>query len=218
MTPYYQRGGIAIYHGDARDLLPRLPFDWICADPPYGIGHPVDYSARGRSKLAAASNYVPIANDDKPFDPSWIVSLRKPTLLWGANHYADKLPASAGWVVWDKKRPHDLDQSTAELAWTNFVRGVRVFRHLWHGMMRDSERGEGVLVHPMQKPEALHRWTFSLRWCPGGVVADPYMGSGSLLAAALSVGRSAIGIELSEHYCEVAATRLEQASRQSVLL
>lgn len=218
MTPYYHRGGIAIYHGDAREILPRLAFDWICADPPYGIDHPVDYNARGRGKLAAASNYAPIANDDEPFDPSWIVALDKPTLLWGANHYADKLPPSGGWIVWDKKRPHDLDQSTAELAWSNYVRGVRVFRHLWHGMMRDSERGEGALVHPMQKPLALHRWTFALRWCPKGIVADPYMGSGSLLAAALSIGRPAIGIETSEHYCQIAAERLDQASRQAVLL
>lgn len=207
MRPYYDHAGITIYHGDCREILPSIKFDWINSDPPYGIDHPTDYRSRGRSKLAACRDYPAVAGDDKSFDPEWMLNLEVPTLLWGANHYSSRLPDSGGWIVWDKERPADLDQATAELAWTNFVKGVRVFRHMWNGMLRASH---DVLVHPTQKPEALHKWVFSLRWTPAGTVADPYMGSGSLLRAAKDTGRKAIGIELSESYCEIAAKRLSQ--------
>jgi DNA modification methylase len=214
MKPYYQHAGITIYHGDCRELLPGLAYDWIATDPPYGINHPTDYSARGRDKPKKGTtrnilsrNYAPVFGDDKPFNPSWLLATGKPLLLWGANHYADKLPATSGWLVWDKERPHELDQASVELAWTNYVKGARIFRHLWNGMQRASQ---DPINHPTQKPEALHRWCFSLRWCPDGIVADPYMGSGSLLRAAKDTGRQAVGIEMEERYCEVAARRLSQ--------
>lgn len=207
MTPYYEHAGITIFHGDCREILPTLAFDWINTDPPYGIDHPTDYRARGRGKLAACRDYAPVHGDAEPFDPAWILALNKPTLLWGANHYADRLPPSSGWLAWDKKRPHELDQATAELAWTNFVKGVRVFEHMWNGMLRASP---DALVHPTQKPEALHKWVFALRWSPVGTPADPYMGSGSMLRVAKDLGRRAIGIEIEERYCEIAAKRLGQ--------
>lgn len=207
MKPYYEHAGITIYHGDCREILPTLEFDWIATDPPYGIDHPTNYRSRGRSKLAACRNYEPVRGDNEPFDPAWLLALNKPTILWGANHFCEQLPGTSGWIVWDKERPHELDQATAELAWTNFVKGVRVFRHLWHGMLRASN---DTLVHPTQKPEALHKWCFALRWCPDGIGADPYMGSGSFLKASKDAGRKAIGIELSERYCEIAAKRMSQ--------
>lgn len=207
VKPYYDHAGITIYHGDCREILPALEFDWVNSDPPYGIDHPTDYRSRGRGKLAACNDYAPVFADDEAFDPSWLVALGKPTLLWGANHYAERLPSASGWLVWDKKRPPELDQATAELAWTNFVKGVRVFEHMWNGMLRASSE---TLVHPTQKPTALHKWVFSLRWCPSGIPADPYMGSGSMLRAAKDLGRRAIGIEIEERYCEIAARRLSQ--------
>ena len=206
MTPYYDHAGITIYHGDCREMLPSLSFDVVVSDPPYGIAHPTDYKARGRGPLAGCRDYVPVFGDDKPFDPApWI---DRPSILWGGNYFADKLPPSSGWIVWDKLRPHDLDQATAELAWTNLVKGVRVFRHLWNGMMKASD---DELVHPTQKPEALMRWVLSLRWVdPAWVILDPFMGSGTTLVAAKQLGRKAIGIEIEEHYCEIAAKRLAQ--------
>jgi DNA modification methylase len=207
MKPYYEASGVTIYHGDSREILPSLAFDVIATDPPYGVSHPTNFRARGRSRLAGCRDYAPVHGDDKPFDPSWLLSLDKPTILWGANHYASRLPDAGGWLVWDKERPHDLDQATAELAWTNFVKGVRVFRHLWHGMLRASN---DALIHPTQKPEALHKWCFALRWFPAGIVADPYMGSGSLLRAAKDAGKTAIGVEVEERYCELVAKRLGQ--------
>jgi DNA modification methylase len=206
MKPYYDHAGITIYHGDCREILPDLdPVDLILTDPPYGIAHPTDYKKRGRDRLAPCNDYVAVHDDDKPFDPSmWI---DKPCCLWGANYFADKLPPTSGWLVWDKMRPDTLDQATCELAWTNFVKGVRRFQWLWNGMIRaDFDK----LVHPTQKPVALFKWILGLKWTPAGIILDPFMGSGTTLRAAKDLGRKAIGIEIEEKYCEIAARRLAQ--------
>lgn len=212
MKPYYQDALVTIYHGDSREIVPRLSadsFDLVVSDPPYGIDHPTDYAARRRGGLSECRvDYPPIYDDDKPFDPAWILALNKPTVLFGANYFCDKLPISSGWFFWDKFRPDGLDQSTGELAWTNFVKGIRVFRHLWNGMMVASERGEHH--HPSQKPVALFTFILTHRWTPPGTVLDPYMGAGPVLRAAKDLGRKAIGIEIEERYCEIAARRMQQ--------
>lgn len=153
-------------------------------------------------------DYPQIHGDDEPFDPSPILAFDVPTVLWGANHFADKLPPSSGWFVWDKFRPDGLDQATAELAWTNFVKGVRVFRHLWNGMMVASEKGEHY--HPSQKPVALFDFVLTHRFTPQGTVLDPYMGAGPCAVSCKRLARAYIGIEISEAYCEIAVKRLQQ--------
>lgn len=198
--------------GDALQVLPTLAAGsvaCIVADVPYGINHPCDFKARGRDVLAACNDYPDVHGDDEPFDPSPLLALDVPTVLWGANHYADRLPSSGGWLVWDKERPDTLDQSTCELAWTNCVKGVRRFRHLWNGMMRASEHGENY--HPTQKPVALYRWIMSMPWIPRGTVFDPYMGSGPCGVAAIESGRSFLGVEIVPEYCEIARRRCREA-------
>jgi DNA modification methylase len=81
-----------------------------------------------------------------------------------------------------------------------------MFRHRWQGMVRDSERAESY--HPTQKPVALMLWV--LGKCPPGIILDPFMGSGTTLVAAKSLNRRAIGIEIEERYCEIAARRCSQ--------
>jgi site-specific DNA-methyltransferase (adenine-specific) len=206
IIPYYEEPGITIYCADCRDVIPQLePVGLILTDPQYGIDHPTDYKTRGRENLAACSDYQKVHDDDKPFDPSHLPKI--PMILWGANYYTDKLPVSSGWLVWDKGRPPDLDQATVELAWTNFVKGARIFHYLWHGMIR---AGDEKMVHPTQKPVALMKWCLNLKWTPPGTVLDPYMGSGPVIRAAKDLGRKAIGIEIEEKYCEIAVERLRQ--------
>jgi len=209
MKPYYEHSGITIYHGDCRDIVPILGFSGlVLTDPPYGIAHPTNYKARGRGKLAACRDYVPFHDDNKPFDPSWLLTIGDARIIWGGNWFADKLPNSGGWLVWDKERPDDLDQATCELAWTDCVRGVRRLRLLWNGMMRATKE---TLSHPTQKPERLMGWCMCLKWTREFTsVLDPYMGSGATLVAAKNLGRTAVGIELEERYCEIAAKRLSQ--------
>lgn len=208
MKPYYDDGrGIVIYNGECWDIVPSLPaVDLVLTDPPYGIDHPCDFHSRGRGALAACRDYPKVNGDNRPFDPEpWLVW---PCILWGANHYASRLPDSGGWLVWDKERPDDLDQATCELAWSNVVKGVRRLRYLWNGMIR---KGDDELYHPTQKPVELMAWCLQLRWTKDfQTILDPYMGSGTTLRAAKDLGRKAIGIEIEERYCEIAARRLAQ--------
>lgn len=196
--------------------MPDGCVDAVITDPPYGIGHPCDFAARGRGSLAICNDYPNIVGDNKPFDPSPLLELDVPTILWGANYYADRLPPSGGWLVWDKERPDDLDQSTCELAWTNCIRGVRRLRYLWNGMIRAGEKE--ALQHPTQKPVALFIWIFGLRWmrnvrCP----FDPYMGVGSSGVAAMNLHLDYVGCEIDPGYFEIAKRRIEQAATQPPL-
>ena len=205
-----------LYVADCMEVLPTLgDIDALITDPPYGISHPCNFSERGRNNLAGCNDYADVANDDVPFDPKAFLSLGVPTLFWGGNWFADNLPPVGGWLVWDKERPDGLDQATCELAWTNFVKGVRVYKHLWHGMMRASEHGESY--HPTQKPVALYEWVFSLKWTPAGTVFDPFMGSGPCGVAALRCGRNYIGVELSRDYYEIAKRRIQAEAAQGRL-
>lgn len=200
--------GVTLYRGDCLEILPTLEgVDAVVTDPPYGINHPCNYQSRGRGKLAACNDYPDVHGDSRPFDPTPLLSLNVPTVLWGGNHYADKLPASGGWLVWDKERPDTLDQSTCELAWTNCVKGVRRFRHLWNGMMRASEHGENY--HATQKPVALMAWVLGLSWVPDGTVFDPFMGSGTTGVACAKLGRKFIGCEIEPSYFDIACKRIE---------
>lgn len=207
MKPYYEQEGITIYHGDCREIFPTLPpVGLVLTDPPYGINHPTDYKDRGRGGFADCRNYPPVHGDSEAFDPTlWI---EQPAILFGANYFADKLPPTSGWLVWDKQRPDELDQSTCELAWSNCVKGVRRIAYLWNGAIR---QGDQQLQHPTEKPIAVMKWCLSLRWTRGfQLILDPFMGSGTTLRAAKDLGRQAIGIEIEERYCEIAANRLRQ--------
>ena len=116
MKPYYEHAGITIYHGDCREILPELAFVGLTlTDPPYGINHPTDYHTRKRDKLAACRDYAPVYGDSAPFTPTHLFSARGGHIIWGGNWFADQLPATGGWLVWDKERPDELDQATCEL-------------------------------------------------------------------------------------------------------
>lgn len=220
--PYYQDGLITIYHGDSRELLPLVKGIFLLlTDPPYGIRLDTKYRGQGRGfrgaklkgGLAVSNDYAPIAGDDEPFDPTHLLGYPK-VILFGANYYADKLPPRGGWLVWDKidglKSSREIgfnDNADAELAWTNLSGPPRICRHRWNGVMKASEKDK-KRVHPTQKPIAVMDWCIQRAKHDAGLICDPYMGSGSTLIAARRRYLPAVGIELSEDYCRIAAERL----------
>ena len=208
---YWGNRYVSLYHCDCRSY-PELfkQANLFLTDPPYGISHPCSYKKRGRSNLAQCKDYPDVIGDDKPFDPAFLLQSGLPAILWGGNYYADKLPPTSGWLVWDKERPDTLDQATCELAWSNCIKGVRRFRHLWNGFIRASERGQAY--HPTQKPVALMEWCLSLKWVQSlSVVIDPFMGSGSTGVACVKQQKRFIGVELSLDYLKIAKQRIQQA-------
>lgn len=193
MTPYYEQDGITIYHGDCREILPTLePVDLVLTDPPYGIG------------LAAnpfRQRFEQQAWDDAPVDAALLqqcIAAGKDAIVWGGNYFG--LPAHQRFLIWDKGQPEAFSSAMCEQAWTTIPGPAKLFRR--HVVSYEKH-------HPTQKPVELMRWC--LGFAPNArTIIDPFMGSGTTLRAAKDLGRKAIGIEIEERYCEIAAKRMSQ--------
>lgn len=217
MTPYYEQGGIEIYHGDAREIAPLLQYDAVISDPPYKNNTDSTRFTGGLSpkiqrKRGHGRSDWRVSGYDEPFDPTlwakagWVV-------LWGYHHFADQL-APGTVLVWLKRAPHLLGTflSDCELAWRKGGEGV--YAHVREfsppERLKEARRG-GKCVHPNQKPLSLMEWSIKMSGTPRDrVILDPFMGSGTTLVAAKNLFRRAIGIETHERHCETAAKRLEQ--------
>jgi DNA methylase len=191
---------------------------FVVADPPYGIGavnkdgrsatdkrpYPLG-GAKGTGKPIAKGVYMPVIGDDST-DTAIEAALLSLELCpkaiqfwWGANNYANALPPSTCWIVWSKETNGNL--ADAELAWSNHEGAVRLFTHMWNGMLRDSEHG--ARAHPTQKPVALFLWLYVRYGKAGDVIFDPFLGSGPSLKAAHRMGdRTVVGFELAPAYCD----------------
>lgn len=209
---------VTLYHGDCLEVLKTLDagsVDAVVTDPPYGMGK---YNKFGsRDKAAAATPYRPIIGDDEDFDPAPFLGF--PTVvLFGANWYAPRLPASGGWIVWDKKDGGNSDDfSDGEMAWVKGSNVMRIIHHKWRGMIRASEVGQPRL-HSTQKPVWVMKWIIENYTQPGDTILDPFMGSGTTGVAAVKTGRNFIGIEIDRGYFDIAQRRIEEAQMQLPLL
>lgn len=216
MTPYFERDGVVIYHGDARDVLPLLNLSAVAlvlADPPYGVGlrnnvgtespkrkrH--DWTVQGDNDqsvgMTVLSEFakrktprIVFASPKKPWPGAW-----RQHLVW------DKGPAVGGGG--DPKTCWKTSWEMIQVADTPRLNGPRdgAVLKFWV-TQRDYH------FHPAQKPVALLQYLVEKASQPGQVVLDPFMGSGSTLIAARNAGRHAIGIETDERYCALAVERL----------
>ena len=204
-TPYYDHDGITIYNADCRDILPLLPrVDLVLTDPPYGIGNWSANSSGGfmDSAEAAKINQWDVAPSREELMD--LVSLA-PAILWGGNYL--ELPPSPKMLVWDKCQD-GMHFAEHEVDWTSFTAGTsRVLRCPLKSQEIFGPHSERR--HPTQKPVKL--MLLCIEWSKTtGTILDPFMGSGTTLVAAKNLGRRAIGIEIEERYCEIAAKRLSQ--------
>lgn len=139
-----------------------------------------------------------------------LVSLGVPAIaLWGGNYFANHLPPSRCWLVWDKETNGNF--ADAELAWTNQDKVVKILKHQWSGLMKASERGQRR-VHPTQKPVALAEWVADTIAPKARTVIDLFLGSGSVLIAAQNRGLTCFGMEMAPAYIDVAVARWEAFS------
>jgi hypothetical protein len=204
MRPYYDDGqGRVIYHGDARELRQWLVADAMVTDPPFGMSYNSGWQSR------------PIANDGDTSVRDAVIALwvemwgEKPALVfgrWNCPH-----PANTRMVLtWDKGDWPGMGD--LKLPWGPSTEEIYVLGSGFTGKRGGSvvrcDRLTGELIHPNEKPvELLGKL---IERCPPGLIADPFMGSGTTLVAAKLLGRPAIGVEVDERYCELAANRLAQ--------
>lgn len=209
MTPELNR----IYVGDCLEVMKGWPDTLtLITDPPYGINLDTGYDRRRRSRLAKCADFEPIYGDDKPFDPLPLMRFKK-KCIFGANHIGNLPPATA-WIVWDKRdNMNSNDQADCELAWTNFKGPVRLFRHMWNGMLKASEQKE-PRIHPTQKPVALFEWIIRNYCDPDEIIVDPFAGGGSCLIAAERLGRKWVGVEIMPGYAKIAEERIARERAQ----
>ena len=207
MKPYYQDESVTIYHGDARSILPLEDISVIVSDVPYGIAY--DSGAR-RMNLSSS-----ISGDDDTSLRDWMLYLykEKPALIFGSW----KRPKPAGThtlLIWDTKGA--LGMGDLSVPWKPAHQEIYVIGHGFTGR-RDTDvlsiapvqsTAANGRTHPHEKPVQLMRVLIGK--CPEGTILDPFMGSGTTLRAAKDLGRKAIGIEIEERYCEIAAKRMAQ--------
>lgn len=205
---------------DAIDkLLNGVAIDLVHTDPPYGIGETASKrTTRETNSLAKANSHLPDFNDattDAARDAFALCEGLgiKRQVWWGANYYAHALPETANWFVWDKnvEEKYKNINSDCELAWVKSKwSSVRIFRHLWKGLMKESERGQ-ARVHPTQKPVALVEWVIDY-YRDVKTVLDLFGGSGSTLIGCEKKGCDAFLMELEPYYCDVIIKRWQDFS------
>ena len=211
MTPYYDRDGITIFHGDCREVTAWLDADVMVTDPPYGLN----------AQLNSGGRHGYVVAKDKRVVPDWDTDLEardealsrwgdKPALVFASVTMPPPVGAYPRPLVWDKGEA--VGMGDVRFPWRPNYELVWAFGGGFSGRRTTSilrfptpPRGR---LHPTEKPVDLLRELIGK--CPPGVVADPFMGSGTTLRAAKDVGRRAIGVELDERYCEIAARRLSQ--------
>ena len=183
----------------------------IYTDPPYGINEKGDRSQRGG--LAQGNNLKDFKDDSIQYaiDAYNITREYNPLkeIWWGANYYCHHLPQTNNWLVWDKRveeKQRDT-QSDCELAWVKDGHSsIRIFRHLWKGMIKASEHNQ-KRVHPTQKPIELASYCFN-EYEMGNIILDLFGGSGSTMVASHQTKRICLMMEFEPHYCQVIIDRM----------
>lgn len=202
-------GNATLYLGDCRDILPTLgKVDAVVTDPPYGINKDGQVKTTGGNGGRKAHEFL---GWDSGRPAKEIFDLIRAAsndiiIIWGGNYFADILPPTGKWLVWDKGQR--INQSDGELAWTSYSGALRI---------KTMNRVELLLdgtEHPTQKPEKLMRWCIQQLQNNAQTILDPFMGSGTTGVAAMQMGKRFIGIEREEKYFDVACKRIEDAQRQ----
>lgn len=214
-SPDYQRDGITLYMGDCLEIVPTLEvsIDLLLTDPPWGVSNNCDYTRfsggqRKNATLPQGRVHNAIEGDDRPFDPTPWIDFPN-VVLWGSNHFSDKLPPG-GLLIWDKKNDglEGKFMSDAEAAWRKGSVGCFLFRHVWDGFNRATERGEHY--HPSQKPVALMQWCIE-RHKDVKTVCDPYLGAGATALACIRMGLQFVGCEKDPTHFATCVKRVERA-------
>jgi len=209
-----------IYQGDCLELMKEIPdksIDLVLTDPPYGIKRDKGFGGFGGfSKPISRRQYIDCWDSQRPdkiyFDE--ILRISKKALIFGGNYFADILPQGKHWIVWEKLNTMPTF-GDCELIWTNIDKNsIKRIVSQYNGLLgKEKER-----YHPTQKPVRLLKELIEKYGGKDDLILDPFMGSGSTAIACISTNRNYIGIEISQEYCDIANKRIEDFTKQLVLV
>ena len=219
MTPYYETELGTLYHGDCLEVMKELEaesIDLVLTDPPYGIKRDKGFEGFGGfGKKIARRQFEGDWDNDRPSKEYFeaILKIGKLSMIFGGNFFADILPQSKHWLVWDKLNTMPTF-GDCELIWTNSKRNsVKKYILEWNGLLGKEETRE----HPTQKPIKLLYMILRDYSKDTDLILDPFLGSGTTAVACERLGRKWIGIEISKEYCDIAVKRIEAERAQRKL-
>lgn len=219
-------GTVKLWLGDCVEVMRSWATNsvTIVTDPNYGIGAAFDSESDGNTQrgksVSLRRDYGDVSWDNERPPHEAFDELRRvgcEQFIFGGNYFADMLPPSPSWYVWDKETGNN-GYADCELAWTSHKAAVRKFRHKWQGMLTEPGVPKDKRIHPRQKPvrvmiDVIKRYTQ-----PNIIVADPYCGSGTTLIASIRMGRSCWGVEREPDYFKAAKRRIEAELNRFPLL
>ena len=207
---------------DVEKLIDGEKIALVLTDPPYGVNIVasedgesgiVGFGKKGKNKIADCKQYLPIKGDETTdtarLNYEILKDVSENQIIFGGNYFTDFLPPRACWCIWDKENTGNF--ADAELAWTSFDKGAKLYRWLWNGLCRKGERNvEGkTRVHPTQKPVGMLALIIKDFSKENDCILDCFGGSGSTLMACEQTNRSCYMIEYEAAYIDVIIKRWE---------
>jgi len=201
---------------DGMKQYPDKYFDLAIVDPPYGI----DSKISTTSGLNKGNKFAQLYNEKRwdkfrPTNEYWNELLRvsKNQIVCGGNYFAEKLPVSRGWIVWDKQG-EGVTSVNNELMWTSFDVSIKTFSRC-HGLDKGfMAKGTDKVFHPTQKPVKLYDWLLHNYAKPNDLILDTHLGSGSSRIAAYKGGFNFVGFEIDQEYYEKQEKRFNDFKSQ----
>jgi DNA modification methylase len=207
-APYYDEASITIYHGDCREILPKLGGDAIFTDIPFNV----DLKYQSYDDKLTNEEYQKVLVE-------WFTVMKLCAPLCVMKSPTKTMPIvlpvfdSIIGYVWTviQYSPNTTSHGPFNLhLFTQYLIGGKITKRPNTDYFINTENALFTKDHPATMPqrpvEILIEWFTE----PTQLIIDPFMGSGTTLRAAKDLGRKAIGIEIEEKYCEIAARRLQQ--------
>ena len=216
-NPAASMGGAlsTVYLMDCIEGMKQFPdkhFDLAVVDPPYGI----DSKISTTSSLNKGNKFAQLYNKKRwdkfrPETEYWNELLRvsKNQIVCGGNYFAEKLPVSRGWIVWDKQG-EGVTSVNNELMWTSFDVSIKTFSRC-HGLDKGfMAKGIDKVFHPTQKPVKLYDWLLHNYAKEGDLILDTHLGSQSSRIAANKAGLDFVGFEVDKEYYDQGNKRFKE--------
>lgn len=217
MKPYYEDQWVTLYCGDSREIVPQVDgWDAVVTDPPYGV----QFGGKNTKWTTRRDEDYMAVEDGPEYLDAVVIPLLAGIIDTGArvvitpgvrNLFRYPKPAAVGSIFYP---------SGAGLGKWGFTCSQPI---LYYGSDPYLSTGKGHRPdsfstteaaeengHPCPKPIGTMKWLVNKAALPGETVLDPFAGSGTTLRAAKDLGRKAVGVEISERYCEIAAKRMGQ--------